>query len=95
MLPDSVRRVVYLCACSFAFFLFALTTFAQYRAGIQGSVLDAQGDTINAATVTLSNKETGRVVTESEVRRSLVKKIRLMPPDSPGTSPKGSHPLRR
>ncbi len=63
MLPDSVRRVVYLCACSFAFFLFALTTFAQYRAGIQGSVLDAQGDTINAATVTLTNKETGRIVT--------------------------------
>ena len=63
MLPDSVRRVVSLCVCSFAFFLLAVTTFAQYRAGIQGSVLDAQGDTINAATVTLTNKETGRVVT--------------------------------
>src|ERR1700744_2776779 len=63
MLPDSVRRVVSLCVCSFAFFLLAVTTFAQYRAGIQGSVLDAQGDTINAATVTLTNKETGRIVT--------------------------------
>src|SRR5580692_2333840 len=63
MLPDSVRRIVSLCACSFAFFLLAVATFAQYRAGIQGSVLDAQGDTINAATVTLTNKETGRVVT--------------------------------
>src|SRR6202012_5542828 len=63
MLPESVRRVVSLCACSLAFFFLAVATFAQYRAGIQGSVLDAQGDTINAATVTLTNKETGRVVT--------------------------------
>src|ERR1700753_1451497 len=63
MLPKSLRRVASLCACSFTFFLIAISTFAQYRAGIQGSVLDAQGDTINAATVTLTNKETGRVVT--------------------------------
>src|ERR1700761_5450901 len=63
MLPDSVRRVVYSCVCSFAFLFLAAVTFAQYRAGIQGSVLDAQGDTIYAATVTLTNKETGRVVT--------------------------------
>ena len=62
MLPDSVRRVASLCACSIAFFLLTVATFAQYRAGIQGSVLDSQGDTINAATVTLSNKETGRIV---------------------------------
>jgi hypothetical protein len=34
--------------------------FAQYRAGIQGVVLDAQGNTITGATVTLTNKETGR-----------------------------------
>src|ERR1700753_3012086 len=63
MFPDSVRRVVSLCACSIAFLLLAVATFAQYRAGIQGSVLDAQGDTINAASVTLTNKETGRIVT--------------------------------
>ncbi|HUE43657.1 MAG TPA: TonB-dependent receptor [Candidatus Sulfotelmatobacter sp.] len=63
MLPDSVRRVVSWCACSIAFLLLAVSTFAQYRAGIQGSVLDPQGDTITAATVTLTNKETGRVVT--------------------------------
>src|ERR1700749_4966577 len=63
MLPDSVRSIVSLCACSFACFLLAVATFAQYRAGIQGSVLDSQGDTINAATVTLTNKETGRIVT--------------------------------
>jgi carboxypeptidase family protein len=63
MSPNSVRTFVSWCVCSLAFFLLAVATFAQYRAGIQGSVLDAQGDTINAATVTLSNKETGRVVT--------------------------------
>ena len=63
MLPDSVRRVASLCACFIAFLLLAASTFAQYRAGIQGSVLDPQGDTINAATVTLTNKETGRIVT--------------------------------
>jgi hypothetical protein len=63
MLPDSVRRVASSCVCSIAFLLLAVSTFAQYRAGIQGSVLDSQGDTINAATVTLTNKETGRVVT--------------------------------
>jgi hypothetical protein len=33
---------------------------AQYRAGIQGVVLDAQGNTISGATVTLTNKETGK-----------------------------------
>src|SRR5580700_6006443 len=56
MSSKSLRRVV-----SFlAFFLPAFSTFAQYRAGIQGSVLDPQGDTINAATVTLTNKETNR-----------------------------------
>jgi hypothetical protein len=63
MLPDSVRRVASWCACFIAFLLLAVSTFAQYRAGIQGSVVDPQGDTINAATVTLTNKETGRVVT--------------------------------
>src|SRR3954454_19978589 len=62
MSPESVRRVASLCACSIAFLLLAVATFAQYRAGIQGSVLDPQGDTVNAATVTLTNKETGRVV---------------------------------
>src|SRR5580700_944064 len=59
MSSKSLRRVV-----SFlAFFLPAFSTFAQYRAGIQGSVLDPQGDTINAATVTLTNKETNRTQT--------------------------------
>src|ERR1700760_726354 len=66
MLPESVRRYTSWCACitaSIAFLFFTISTFGQYRAGIQGSVLDPQGDTINAATVTLTNKETGRVVT--------------------------------
>jgi Carboxypeptidase regulatory-like domain/TonB dependent receptor len=34
--------------------------FAQYRAGIQGVVLDAQGDAIAGATVTLTNLETNK-----------------------------------
>src|ERR1700733_12192335 len=63
MLPDSVRRVASWCVCSIAFLLLAVSTFAQYRAGIQGSVLDPQGDTITAATVTLTNKETNRTQT--------------------------------
>ena len=44
----------------FAFLILTVSTFAQYRAGIQGSVLDPQGDTISGATVTLINKETNR-----------------------------------
>src|SRR6201992_7325 len=63
MLPKSLRRVASLCACSFTFFLIAISTFAQYRAGIQGSVLDAQGAPTTARTATPTNKETGRVVT--------------------------------
>src|ERR1700739_2223988 len=33
---------------------------AQFRAGIQGVVLDTQGDTVPAATVTLTNLETNK-----------------------------------
>ena len=51
------------CVSVFAFFLFAISTFAQYRASIQGSVLDPQGNTISGATVTLTNKETSRTQT--------------------------------
>jgi hypothetical protein len=40
---------------------------AQYRAGIQGNILDAQGAAISGATVTLTDKETNRVwVTTSD-----------------------------
>jgi uncharacterized surface anchored protein len=64
MSSKPLRRVV----SAFAFFLLAfflvtLSTFAQYRAGIQGSVLDPQGDAISGATVTLVNKETNRTQT--------------------------------
>src|SRR5258707_15822357 len=34
--------------------------FAQYRAGIQGVILDIQGDTVSGATVTLTNLETNK-----------------------------------
>lgn len=43
-----------------AFLTCALSALAQYRAGIQGSVLDPQGSAISGATVTLTNKETNR-----------------------------------
>src|SRR3984893_3167230 len=34
---------------------------AQYRAGIQGTVLDSQGNSVEGATVTLTNQETNKV----------------------------------
>jgi Carboxypeptidase regulatory-like domain/TonB dependent receptor len=41
------------------FFCFcAVSTFAQYRAGIQGVILDPQGAIVSGATVTLTSKET-------------------------------------
>src|ERR1700693_851566 len=33
---------------------------AQYRAGIQGTILDSQGNTVEGANVTLVNQETGK-----------------------------------
>jgi hypothetical protein len=47
----------------FVSLLFAFSAFAQYRAGIQGSVLDPQGNAITGAAVTLTNKETNRLQT--------------------------------
>ena len=44
--------------CLFVILGFALPARAQYRAGIQGSVLDAQGAGVDGATVTLTNLET-------------------------------------
>jgi hypothetical protein len=47
--------------------LFSPAVHAQYRAGIQGVVLDAQGDTIAGAAITLTNQETNKVLqTESD-----------------------------
>jgi Carboxypeptidase regulatory-like domain/TonB dependent receptor len=59
MLSKVARRIAFVVAFS----MVAVSTFAQYRAGIQGTVLDSQGDSINAATVTLTNKETNRTQT--------------------------------
>jgi len=51
------------------FFSISTSTFAQYRAGIQGVVADQQGATIAAATVTLTSKDTNiskTTVTDSD-----------------------------
>src|SRR5271168_1759414 len=39
-------------------FFCAVSTFAQYRAGIQGVILDPQGAVVSGAAVTLTSKET-------------------------------------
>src|SRR6266404_9825039 len=62
-------------------FLLTLTAHAQYRAGIQGVVLDAQGNTITGATITLANKETGRT-TQSTSDSAGVYNFLSLPPGS-------------
>jgi Carboxypeptidase regulatory-like domain/TonB dependent receptor len=49
--------------CVFVFAVSAVCSLAQYRAGIQGTVLDPQSNAISGATVTLVNKETNRTQT--------------------------------
>src|SRR5690242_18410306 len=44
---------------------FSLGVHAQYRAGIQGVVLDSQGAVVDNATVTLTSKETSLVKTST------------------------------
>jgi Carboxypeptidase regulatory-like domain/TonB dependent receptor len=46
--------------CGFFVLLLSLTASAQFRAGIQGSVTDAQGGAIVGATATLTSNETGK-----------------------------------
>ena len=46
--------------CFFSVLILAAScVHAQYRAGIQGTILDSQGSVIQGATVTLTNRETG------------------------------------
>jgi hypothetical protein len=47
-------------ACLVVFALSGVCALAQYRAGIQGTVLDPQGTAVSGATVTLINLETNR-----------------------------------
>lgn len=50
--------------CFFSVLVLAASfAYAQYRAGIQGTVLDSQNNAVDAATLTLTNKETGQVRT--------------------------------
>jgi hypothetical protein len=46
--------------CGLIVLLFAITASAQFRASIQGSVTDLNGAGVPGATVTLTNKETGK-----------------------------------
>jgi len=51
--------------CAVVFVVCAVSAVAQYRAGIQGTVLDPQNTSISGATVTLINKETNRTQTST------------------------------
>src|SRR6202790_176372 len=54
----SLFRIAFLLGCVS---LIVAGAQAQYRAGIQGTVLDSQGNTVEGANVTLTNQETGKV----------------------------------
>src|ERR1700693_4810356 len=54
----SLFRIAFLFVC---LSLIVAGAHAQYRAGIQGTILDSQGNTVEVATVTLTNKETNKV----------------------------------
>jgi hypothetical protein len=56
-LSHSLRTALYTLILSLGL---AVTANAQFRAGIQGAVTDAQGAAVTGATVTLTNKETNR-----------------------------------
>ncbi len=55
-LPLFLRTIL----CGSFVLLLSITASAQFRAGVQGSVTDAQGGAIIGATVTLTNKETNK-----------------------------------
>ena len=57
MTSKLVLRSLLVC---FSLFLLLPVAQAQYRAGIQGVVLDAQGNAVAGATITLTNKETNK-----------------------------------
>ena len=54
----SLFRIAFLLGCVS---LIVAGAQAQYRAGIQGTVLDSQGNTVEGANVTLTNQETSKI----------------------------------
>jgi len=62
MTSKSVLRFVLALSC---LFLLTLTAHAQYRASLRGTVIDAQGNAVVGATVTLANTDTGSALTST------------------------------
>jgi hypothetical protein len=71
--------VVHALAVSFFSLLFLTSAQAQYRASIQGTVTDPTGAVVPDATITLTDKETGRVLTATSNDRG-VYNINALPP---------------
>jgi hypothetical protein len=63
MATGSRRRLASIAVVSFALFFGVARADAQYRASLQGVIKDSSGGVIPGATVTLVDKETGRMLT--------------------------------
>src|SRR5436309_13196081 len=59
MLRNAIKLTNILVGCVFVLIL-TISGFAQFRAGVQGTVTDPAGGTVAGATVTLTSKETNQ-----------------------------------
>ena len=73
------KLLAYGLAVLFCLYAFAPMAAAQYRASIQGVVTDPQGATVPAATVTLTNEETGQTY-KAETDENGVYNFNALPP---------------
>ena len=67
--------------CVITLFLLTTMVHAQYRASIQGVVIDTQGAVIQGATVTLTDKQTNRTVTAAS-NASGIYNFNALPPSN-------------